>query len=74
MAFKFTVNRNRDNFGVDNIAEFKTLKAMREFIDEDDCCPMEVSVYENGEHVISIPASLYWQGEGKHPSLKQLIA
>lgn len=71
-GFSFVVNRCFDDINKDEHHEFKTLKAMREFIDEAPCYPIEVTVYQNGEQVITLPHSVYWQGE-KHPTLNQLI-
>ncbi|MGR2997552.1 hypothetical protein ABMY12_20655 [Vibrio vulnificus] len=73
MRFTFEVNRCFDDPNKDEVHEFGTLKAMREFIDIDDCYPMEVTVYKNGEQVVTVPHSCYWHKD-KHPTLKQLIS
>lgn len=72
MGFKFEVNRCFEDACKDEIHEFTTLKAMRDFIDIDPCYPMEVTVYQNGDHVITLPHSCYWHNDS-HPTLKQLI-
>lgn len=72
MSFKFVVNRCLNDVNKNEIHEFETLKAMRAFIDKDPCYPMEVTVYQNGEQVITLPHSCYWHND-KHPTLKQLI-
>ncbi|MGI2014160.1 hypothetical protein [Shewanella oncorhynchi] len=72
MGFKFVVNRCFDDVNKDEFHDFSTLKAMRDFIDEDPSFPMEVTVYENNDQVITLPHACYWHND-KHPTLKQLI-
>ncbi len=73
MGFKFAVNRCFEDATKDEIHEFKTLKEMRNFIDIDPCYPMEVTVYQNDEQVITMTHSGYWRND-KHPTLKQLTS
>ncbi len=73
MAYSFEVNRCLDDYTQDELHQFKSIGEMRKFIDLHPCYPMEVTVYENGEQIITLCHATYWQGE-KHPTLKQLIS
>lgn len=72
MKYTFEVNRCADDLERDEIHHFVTLTAMRQFIDIDDTLPMEVTVFCDGEPVISLFHSSYWRTD-KHPTLKQLL-
>lgn len=70
--YKFEVNRCIEDATKDKIHTFETLKTMRAFIDEGSGYPMEVTVYRDGEQLITLTHSGYWRND-KHPTLFQMI-
>lgn len=71
-VYKLVVNRCFENVDKDEFHEFKSLKAMREFIDIDDCFPMEVTIYKDGVQQITMPHSVYWRLD-RHPKMKEML-
>jgi len=68
----FVVNCNPENINIDNFHEFTKIGLMRSFINENHSYPMEISVWDGEDNLITLPSSVYWRNN-RHPTLNELI-
>ena len=71
MAYRFEINWDELDVDNDKFHNFSTLGDMRKFINLNNLSRFEVTVYKDGEQVITLPAGIYFE-TGQHPTLQRM--